>query len=71
MSTTDTKPWWQSKTIIAGVVAIVVAALGFFGIGIPDGQQETVTELVLQIITALAGILAIAGRLTAKKELTK
>ncbi len=66
-----TKPWYLSKTVIAGLVAVLVSTLGAFGIGLPDGQQETVTELVLQIITALAGIATIAGRLTAKKGLTK
>lgn len=71
MSTTDTKPFWQSKTIIAAFVTVVLSALAALGVGGIEGEKETATELIFQLITVVAGIIAIAGRITATKDLTK
>ena len=71
MSETDTKAWYTSKTIIAGFIALAMAILQGFGFTLPEGEGETVTQLIVAIVTALAGILAIAGRITASKRLTK
>ena len=67
----ETKPFWQSKTFVAGLVTIVFSALSAAGVGGLADQQETTTQLIFQLVTALAGILTIAARLTATKRLTR
>ena len=60
------KDWWKSKTVWAGIATIAVGAFGIDGVS-PD-------ELAAQadkIITAVLGVIAIYGRLTAKTEIGK
>lgn len=71
MSTTETKPFWQSKTVISGIVVVIMSLLPVFGIAGAEGQQENLTEFVFQVVTAVAGIVAIVGRFTATKQVTK
>lgn len=60
-----TKPWWSSKTIIASLAGGVVTVLSIFGIDI--GGEEAVNE----IVTAVAIVVAIIGRVIATKELSR
>lgn len=64
----ETKSWWQSRTIWASLVVIAVSVLGLFGIGV-GAEQEAITETVYAIVTALAGAVAIWGRLRATAKL--
>jgi hypothetical protein len=51
---TDSKTWWQSRTVWVNVVATLFAVLGTFKL-LPAGlDQET-------IITAIMGVVAIAN----------
>lgn len=63
---TNTKPWWQSKTIWAGVATVIfsawTAAHGAFGI--PD-----VPTWLLGILAALTGTGTIIGRTAATKAI--
>jgi hypothetical protein len=60
------KPWWQSKTII-GIVTLLLAFLAErFSTGI---SQEEIGNVVTLGAGLLGAVLAIVGRLTAKKEL--
>lgn len=64
----EEKHWYESKTVIAGIVAVILSVLGLAGVGGLEDQKETIVELLLQAITAIAGIVAIWGRVTAKKS---
>lgn len=65
----ETKKWWQSKTIWGGVVAIGAAAAGAFGHAVDQDTQDQVVELIMAIVGAAGGLLAIYGRLKADKEI--
>jgi len=65
----DTKPWWRSKGVIGGTVAMVLPILAAFGIGGLADQGETITQLVMQIAAAVAGAIAVYGRVVATKKL--
>lgn len=67
----EVKPWYLSKTVMAGAVTIIVSILSAVGVGGIEGEQESITQLALQIATVITGIVVIAGRLTASKKLTK
>lgn len=69
MAEKDQKPFYLSKTVIAGMVAIAIGIASAFGIGGLEAETEITTELILQLTTAVAGLVAIYGRLTAKKKL--
>jgi hypothetical protein len=47
-----TKPFWQSKTLIAGLVAKVAAVAGMVGISL-DPQNTVVISIVSGVVTIL------------------
>jgi hypothetical protein len=65
---TASKPWYLSRTIWASLVTILTAAMGLMGMsgGIDDAA---LTDAVLQAVTALAGVIALFGRLSAKDRI--
>ncbi len=72
MAAKENKPWYLSKTVLAGIVTMVIGIAGAFGFGAAlEGEKDMLIDTVLQITTAVAGIVAVYGRLTAEKELTK
>ena len=72
MAEKDNKPWYLSKTVIAGIVTMIIGVAGTFGLGAAiEGEKDQIVDVVIQIATALAGLVAVYGRLTAKKKITK
>lgn len=61
----ETKVWWQSRTIWAGLVGGVFAILAAFDI-VPEISQDYVLELLLGLISAGT----IIFRSTANKKVT-
>lgn len=61
------KPWYLSKTIWASVVTFATAAAGL--LGYPTGliDNAALTDTILQAVTAIAGIVAIFGRVYARE----
>ena len=51
---TDTKNWWQSRTVWVNVVATLFAVLGTFKLLPPNLDQDSV-------VTAIMGAVAIAN----------
>ena len=65
----DTKAWWQSKTVWGGIVALLAGAGGMFGLSIGIEDQNALTNHAVEIASAIGGLIAIYGRVTAKKEI--
>lgn len=64
----DSKPWYLSRTIWASIITIATASGSLFGL--PSGFDDTVlTDAVLQLVTAVSGVVAIFGRLSAKTRI--
>lgn len=63
----NTKPWYLSKTVLAALV--VIAASGA-GLDIDKIEAGNVASQLDSIITAVAALVAIYGRATAKTQLT-
>lgn len=59
------KPWYLSRTIWASVVTVGSAAATIFGIPLGGLDNAALTDSVLQAITAISGIVAIFGRVSA------
>jgi len=54
MKMTDSKAWWQSRTVWVNVVATLFAVLGTFKL-LPEGLDQD------SIVTAIMGAVAIAN----------
>ena len=63
----NTKPWYLSKTVLAALV--VIAASGA-GMDIDRVEAGDIASQLDSIITAIAALVAIYGRATAKTQLT-
>ncbi len=59
------KPWYLSKTIWASGISISCALLGLAGFPTAGIDQGALADQLLQIITALSGVKAIFGRVSA------
>ena len=66
----NSKPIWQSKTVISVLVLIAATIMQQYGLGvISEGDQQNLTAVILSVIQGLAAIMAIVGRVTAKKTI--
>ena len=66
---TSTKPWYLSRTIWAAMVTIATSLLGLTGFPAGLIDNAALTDLILQLITGIMGVLAIFGRLTASEKI--
>lgn len=65
----DGKPWYTSKTIWSGLVAAVVGLLGLFGFTVPEGEVQTLTEMLVNLVATGAGLVAMYGRIVATSKI--
>ncbi len=61
----ESKPWYLSRTIWASVITVMAATAGLIGLSVDDADQTVLTDTILQVVTGLAGIVAIVARLSA------
>lgn len=62
----ETKPWWASKTIWGGLIAVASAIAGLFGFDFGADLQQQTLDLLTQAFALIGGLLAIWGRVVAK-----
>ena len=67
----DEKKWYLSKGIWGALVTMVVGTLTAFGVGDLEGEQESITELIMQIVVLAGGFVALYGRITAKTKIER
>jgi uncharacterized membrane protein len=65
----NVKPWWQSRAVIGGLVAFAAGVAGIFGIGVPESVQGSITDNVSAIVAAVAGLVAVYGRIKAQSRI--
>ena len=61
----ENKPWYASKTILGGIIALIAGLAGAFGIAISPEDQEMIIQGILAVGSAIGGLLAIYGRIRA------
>jgi protein-S-isoprenylcysteine O-methyltransferase Ste14 len=66
---TENKNWFASKGVWGGIVAVLAAIAGIFGLNFGLEAQEATVQLITQIIAGAGGLLAIWGRVTAKQPI--
>lgn len=65
----DDKPWYQSKTVWGGLVALGAAIAGLGGLHVAPATQDAVATALLDTAAAIGALVAIYGRLAADKTL--
>lgn len=66
----DTKPWYLSRTVWASVVGILLSLAGLVGVSVEMVNPEGLTDALLQAAAAIAGIVAVIGRLAATRKIS-
>jgi uncharacterized membrane protein HdeD (DUF308 family) len=68
------KPWYLSKTVWGGIVAVIAGILSLFGKEVSPELQRTLTEQAVVIASGVAsivgGIVSIYGRFKADKRIS-
>ena len=65
------KPWYLSKTIWASIVTILLSCSSFFHISADSIDQGSLTDTIIEFVTALSGIVALFGRVSATTLITR
>lgn len=65
----DIKPWYLSRTVWGGVLAIVASLANLAGLGIGGAEQAELADRITALLAAAGGIVAVAGRLAAQRRL--
>lgn len=65
------KNWYQSKTIWGALVVILSALLRAAGYEFGEAEAAQLTDAAATIATAIGGLLALYGRLTAKLPISQ
>jgi hypothetical protein len=68
----QSKPWWASKGLWAGVVAVLTPIIAAaFHVTVSAEDTATAVNLVSGIVESVAGLVAIYGRVSATKQISK
>lgn len=62
----DPKPWWQSRGVVGAMAVIIAQIMAFAGVQLDAG---TLTALLLQAVSLIAGIIALIGRVGATQPI--
>jgi hypothetical protein len=66
---TASKPWYLSRTIWASIITILTGTAGLTGLPLDGLDNSALTDTLLQAISAISGLVAIFGRLSAKHRI--
>lgn len=66
----DTKPWYQSRAVIASVLTVIASIGGIFGFSIPTDLVAQLTDNLILVVTAVTGLVSLVGRIVATKKLS-
>ena len=65
----EIKPWYLSKTVWGGVLAIGASIANLAGLGVSGAEQAALADHITALLAAAGGIVAVAGRLVAQRKL--
>lgn len=63
------KPWYLSRTIWASAIAVVATLASALGFPFEASDVAMLPDAILQAVAAVAGVIAILGRLSASMRI--
>ena len=66
----NTKPWWQSKTVWASIIAILAGAASLAGVRLDATLQDELATLLTSVAELAAGTTSLIGRISADRRIT-
>lgn len=69
MSLTSAKKWYQSKTILSGIVTVISGLAALVGHDISLESQQSLTDLLVILTTIFGGTGAVVGRVFASEKI--
>lgn len=70
MDSEDSKPWYQSRGVIGGLVAVAAGVAAAFKVNIAGEMQALLVEAIIGAVAAVGGIVAVIGRIKAQKKIS-
>lgn len=67
---TNTKAWWQSKTVWASLIAMLAGAGSLAGLHLDATLQDELATLITAAAEVAAGATGLVGRLQADTRIT-
>lgn len=65
----ETKPWYQSKTIWASLVALAAVIAQALGLSIGEEDQAALVDAILNAVAIAGTFIAVYGRTKATKSI--
>lgn len=65
----EVKAWYLSKTVWASAVAVLTGVGGLVGLPLAGLDGNALAEAIVQLAAAVAGIVALFGRLSADRRI--
>lgn len=62
------KPWWASKGVWGGLIAVGAGIAGAFGYVVSPEDQAMVVDAIVALVGIGGGALAVYGRIRASKQ---
>lgn len=66
---TDLKKWYASRTVWGAAIAILASCANLLGLEIASQDEAGLVDAVTALAAAIGGIVAIYGRVSARKRL--
>ncbi|WP_099865109.1 hypothetical protein [Pararhizobium haloflavum] len=65
----DIKPWYLSKTIWGGLVAIAASVGSLLGVPVEPGDQAALSDAIITTVGAAGAVLTVVGRIAATSRI--
>lgn len=65
----ETQKWYQSRSVLTGLVSVLATVLGFLGVEFGPEEQEALIVSILGLGAVIAGVASIYYRIVAKKKI--
>lgn len=62
------KPWWASKGVWGGLIAVAAGIAGVFGYVVSPEDQAVIVDAIAGLAGICGGALAVYGRILASKQ---
>ncbi|MCR6498897.1 hypothetical protein MUO32_07640 [Shinella sp. CPCC 101442] len=63
----EMKPWYKSRTVWGALIAIAASLANAAGVEVTTGDEGELTDLLVAAAGTIGGVIAIYGRISARR----